>query len=136
MNDERGVTLIGAVFFVMVISVAMAGLAPLMNQVVSNLHLAHERAQAHFLTQAVLSQMEAAFVTGHTLDALVGEIEENGCRQLDGSSWLQGVPWRCQVAQADLPGEETVAVTVTLVWIDSGETAASGARLFPKLASP
>ena len=56
---EQGFTLIELTFFMVVISLAVVGVAPLVNRVFSNLHMPTAYAQGYFLAQAALEQTYA-----------------------------------------------------------------------------
>lgn len=121
---DRGFTLIELIFFMVIVSLSLTGIAPLANQVVSKLYLAREYAQAHFLAQAVLEKMKAEFAGGKRFETII----EDGCDRLDGTSWVQGFSWNCQIETA-VEGS-TTAVAVTISWLDTGEIISRETKLF------
>lgn len=98
-----------------VVSVAIAGIVPLVNQVFSTLHVVAEGSQGHFLAQAVLEQARAQFAAGKTFD----EMDTEECVRWDGAFWEQGSPWNCRIDVSVL--QDTATVTVTLSQVDTGE---------------
>jgi hypothetical protein len=91
----RGASLLELLLWIMVISLAAAGMIPLFTQVLSHLHAPMQGIQAHFLAQAVIEQM-------NSLDAEEGDLARlpsGECLQPDGSTpWADAAhPFSCQI---------------------------------------
>lgn len=127
-----GFTLIELIFLMVLVSIVAVGVAPLVAQVFSHVHVVKEGVQGHFLLRAVLAQTYARYENG-MFDQIVSE--EN-CLDSDGENWTAGFPFHCQMVvvgadfnavagtlgcKSDLSANEGYkCVTVTIRRIDTG----------------
>ena len=125
-----------------IISVVAAGMVPLFTQVISNLHVASEGVQGHYLAHGIMEQMDAKFAAGEKLE----DLENNNCLKLDGTTpWMQDFPMSCQMdtfAVLNPTSENPTCVgifqssdlykclKVTITHTDSNETIVSQTALF------
>ena len=84
-----GFSLIEFIVWMVVISLAAAGLIPLVGQVLTHLHETTDSIQAHFLAQAVVEQMSAQDAAGNGFQQLHG----GDCLQPDGLTPWIGADW-------------------------------------------
>ncbi|MEO5363914.1 MAG: type II secretion system GspH family protein [Magnetococcus sp. DMHC-8] len=147
-RPDQGFSLLELIVWMVVVSLAAAGLIPLFGQVFSSLHWATEGMQGHWLAQAVVEQMNAQ-------DAELGGFEQiraGECLKPDGlTPWAGDLPLTCQIT---LRGAEPrwaanimectphayadgdyKCVTVTLRQRLSGEPVAQVTALFARSAS-
>ncbi len=143
---ERGFALIEFIFWMVVISLACAGIIPLVGQVFSTLHQPTEWIRAYFLARAVVEQMDA-----QTFDQISAS---NPCSKPDGTPWVGvDLPWTCQVdlwkaepnfnlnkmecnTGQSYAGGDYLCATVTLSHRSSGEPVAQMTAMFFRPVSP
>ena len=91
---SRGFFLVEFIFWMVVVSLAAAGIVPLLGQVLSTLHMPGIGLQGHWLAQGVAEQMNAQEESGGFEQILPGE-----CRKPDGNTpWVDAsTPLTCQV---------------------------------------
>lgn len=142
VKGGRGATLIELIFFMVVVSLAVVGIVPLVDQVFSSLHVAKEGAQGQFLAQAVLEQAYARNDDGG-FDQIISEVN---C--LDRFSLASNLPMRCQTevvgATFDVDTgdfnckthlgetENYKCITATIRQIDTNEVIARKEGSFPR----
>ncbi|MBF0185271.1 MAG: hypothetical protein HQM06_12920 [Magnetococcales bacterium] len=95
-SKQRGASLLELLIWIMVISVAVAGIIPLYLQTLSHLHSPMEGMQAHLLAQAVVEQLQA--IDANSASDL-SQLPSGECRQPDGvTPWVDpSLPLRCRI---------------------------------------
>ena len=136
LRCKQGFALIELIFFMVVVSLAIAGIVPLVNQVFSNLHVATEQAQGYFLVQGVLEQIDARNAGGEPFDVIINDINitGSGCKKPDGTLWENGFPWRCQVEGYVAQNQKSVIVTIS--HIDTNEVVFRDDDTIPRVGYP
>ena len=131
--QQAGLTLIELIFFIVVISIVAATMAPLFSQLFSTLHVVSEGVQGHYLVQERLEKMTAKMRTDQA-DWFPNLQDQSVTINLDGVQFVRTV----QVQGAILNGTDLACtgsphtsevfkcVTVSVSRADTGEFLGDG----------